>query len=365
MMHLNDADRADFLLDAIYDGAVESPGWSTFLGKALTVFGVETAAILIETHSMGHPEQLRLFPAGTPSWLRDEIDAFASKTIFAGAHSATVTSRRATLPDPDGKPVSFETLSFSAGIEPGIAFAFGLWRRAGEPFAEADAALCATLAPHLKRAMRIFVRYAQAYRERAVYQAVIERIGVGVALVDAKSTVMATNAIAREIVGAHNGLAIAHNRLTAAAPALAKTLGGFVHAAAEAQTTQSNDPGQPLAVPRDGQLSPLTVMVHPGPEVQHINAPLRRSAIVVMRDPDRRASVSAEVVGRLFGLTPAEAQLAALLAQGSDLDEAAAELGIRRNTARSQLQAVFMKTDVKRQSELVRMILSSVATLSH
>ena len=60
-----------------------------------------------------------------------------------------------------------------------------------------------------------------------------------------------------------------------------------------------------------------------------------------------------------------EATLAALLAQGSDLDEAATELGIRRNTARSHLQSIFMKTDVKRQSELVRMILSSVATLSN
>jgi DNA-binding CsgD family transcriptional regulator len=357
---------SDQLLDAIYDGAVESPGWSTFLGQACAAFGVETASILIETHSLGYPEQLRLFPVETPPWLRDRIDEFASKNIFSGEHTEKVIALRASLSDPDGKPAPFDALSFSAGIEPGIAFAFGLWGRAGgTPFAEADFALCAALAPHLKRAMRIFVRYAQAFRERAVYQAVIERIGVGVALVDAKSTIMATNSIARDILNARNGITIAHNRLTATAPAVARTLEGFIHAAAEAQTTQTNDPGQPLAVRLDDRLSPLTVMVHPGPEVQHVNAPLRRSAIVVMRDPGRRASVSAAVVSRLFGLTPAEATLAALLAQGSDLDEAATELGIRRNTARSHLQSIFMKTDVKRQSELVRMILSSVATLSH
>jgi DNA-binding CsgD family transcriptional regulator len=99
--------------------------------------------------------------------------------------------------------------------------------------------------------------------------------------------------------------------------------------------------------------------------VEHGDAPLRRSAIVVLRDPDRRASVSAEVVARLFGLTPAEAALATLLAQGFDIDEAAETLGIRRNTARSQLQSIFTKTDAKRQSELIRLILSSVATLSN
>jgi DNA-binding CsgD family transcriptional regulator/PAS domain-containing protein len=358
--------QAQDFLDAIYDGAVESPGWSTFLGQACTAFGVETASILIETNSMGYPEQLRLFSPGAPPWLRDRIDEFASKTIFAGEHTETVIGLQASLSNPDGKAVSFETLSFSARVEPGIAFAFGLWgRTGGTPFTEADFALCTALAPHLKRAMRIFIRYAQAFRERAVYQTVIERIGVGVALVDAKSTIMATNSIARDILGARNGLTIAHNRLAASAPAVARVLEGFIHAAAEAQTTQTNDPGQPLAVRLDDRLSPLTVMVHPGPEVQHVNTPLRRSAIVVMRDPGRRASVSAEVVSRLFALTPAEAALAALLAQGSDLDEAAAELGIRRNTARSHLQSIFMKTDVKRQSELVRMILSSVATLSH
>ena len=46
------------------------------------------------------------------------------------------------------------------------------------------------------------------------------------------------------------------------------------------------------------------------------------------------------------------------------LDDAAAALDISRNTARSQLQAVFRKTGVSRQSELVLLLLGSVATLS-
>jgi len=75
--------------------------------------------------------------------------------------------------------------------------------------------------------------------------------------------------------------------------------------------------------------------------------------------------ISIHLVAQLFGLTPAEGALATLLAQGFDIDEAGETLGIRRNTARSQLQSIFTKTNAKRQSELIRLILSSVATLSN
>ena len=51
----------DALIEAIYDGIVETPGWTTFLGASTGLFGVEAASILIETRSLGHPERLRLF----------------------------------------------------------------------------------------------------------------------------------------------------------------------------------------------------------------------------------------------------------------------------------------------------------------
>ena len=349
-----DGFATDALIEAIYDGIVEMPGWTTFLGAAAQAFGVDAASILIETRSLGHPERLRLFSPGVDPKIQDEIDRFSSNAVFAG--------------EPDERIIEFDNeakaLSYFARIAPGIAFALGLWGGIG--FDPEHRRLLEILAPHLKRALRIFVQYARAYRERSVYQTVIDRIGVGVALVDPKGMVMATNEVGQEILSVGDGLTISNGRLTARDTATARSLESFIRAGAEAQTDPVQTHGQPLAVSREDDPAPLTVIVHPGPSVEPVmNAPLRRSAIVVMRDPERRASVSAHVVGELFGLTPAEAALATLLAQGADLDEAAIELGIRRNTARSQLQSIFMKTNAKRQSELVRMILSSVATLSH
>jgi DNA-binding CsgD family transcriptional regulator len=57
-----------------------------------------------------------------------------------------------------------------------------------------------------------------------------------------------------------------------------------------------------------------------------------------------------------FGLTIAEAKLAAKLASGSGIGGAAASLGVSRETASTQLKAVFGKTNTRRQAELAALV---------
>jgi DNA-binding CsgD family transcriptional regulator len=64
----------------------------------------------------------------------------------------------------------------------------------------------------------------------------------------------------------------------------------------------------------------------------------------------------------LFDLTTAEARLAQRLARGDSVEEVAQELSIKMTTARTQLAAIFAKTDTRRQAKLVA-ILSRVAHL--
>jgi DNA-binding CsgD family transcriptional regulator len=64
----------------------------------------------------------------------------------------------------------------------------------------------------------------------------------------------------------------------------------------------------------------------------------------------------------LFGLTSAEARLAQHLARGDSVEEIAQTLCIKMSTARTQLAAIFAKTDTRRQAKLVA-ILSRLAHL--
>jgi DNA-binding CsgD family transcriptional regulator len=59
------------------------------------------------------------------------------------------------------------------------------------------------------------------------------------------------------------------------------------------------------------------------------------------------------LLAELFQLSPAEQHLAELLAQGLTPDGCAERLNVSINTVRSQLRALFRKTETERQAELV------------
>jgi DNA-binding CsgD family transcriptional regulator len=86
---------------------------------------------------------------------------------------------------------------------------------------------------------------------------------------------------------------------------------------------------------------------------------------VYTRDPDTTAEIEGELVRQLFDLTPAEAAVARRLASGLSLEDAATSLSISRNTARAHLRSIFSKSGITRQTELVRLMLSSAAVLGH
>jgi DNA-binding CsgD family transcriptional regulator len=91
---------------------------------------------------------------------------------------------------------------------------------------------------------------------------------------------------------------------------------------------------------------------------------LRESAATLMEAQSPTQSIGApdfpippeDVLKRLYDLTPAEAKLAQGLANGDSLDEVASGLGIRITTARTQLAAIFSKTDTRRQAKLVAIL---------
>jgi DNA-binding CsgD family transcriptional regulator len=89
----------------------------------------------------------------------------------------------------------------------------------------------------------------------------------------------------------------------------------------------------------------------------------RPSVAVFVRDTTGRPDPPVKLAQQLFELTPAETSLAIQLANGLSLDEAAQALSIRLNTARAHLRSIFSKTGVRRQTELVRLFLNSVAWL--
>jgi DNA-binding CsgD family transcriptional regulator len=79
-------------------------------------------------------------------------------------------------------------------------------------------------------------------------------------------------------------------------------------------------------------------------------------AVLTFTDLTAPPPADAALLALVFGLTAAEAKMAARIGLGNGIDEAATALRISRETARSQLKAVFLKTNTRRQAELVALI---------
>jgi DNA-binding CsgD family transcriptional regulator len=120
-------------------------------------------------------------------------------------------------------------------------------------------------------------------------------------------------------------------------------------------------PGGEFKIPRELPRSPLHVTVTP------LRSKARLSdvpwigvgtpvAIVTVRDPDidrRRQEVN---LRRRFGLTAAEARLAAEILKGDGRAAAARRGGFSATTAKTHLSSIFEKTGTHRQAELIRLL---------
>jgi DNA-binding CsgD family transcriptional regulator len=111
----------------------------------------------------------------------------------------------------------------------------------------------------------------------------------------------------------------------------------------------------PLA-DRDGRR--YLLQVHPVPgRARDVFASATALALLIARDrePTTLRPDLAWLKGA-YGLTEREAQVAALLAEGLDIETIAARLGVRGNTARSYLKDALQKTGATRQAELVALL---------
>ena len=83
--------------------------------------------------------------------------------------------------------------------------------------------------------------------------------------------------------------------------------------------------------------------------------------IVVSFDDGHQTDQRLAAAAVVYGLSPGQLRLAKLVVDGHDLADAARELGISVNTARTHLQRIFDKTGVRSQPALVRVLLSAGA----
>jgi len=239
--------------------------------------------------------------------------------------------------------------------EEGKTALFVLFRSAGQGSFSQDARhLVERLLPHLQRATQLHLRLERSELQLAAAHRVMERLHLGVILVDERGRVSFSNPSAERILAAADGLVVEDGEIRATepdeGPQLARLVGEAVRTGAR--------PGGALGISRPSGKQPLQLLVAPLSDRQEILPGLKRAAAAVfVSDPEVEPEGCAAVLERLYDLTPSEARVAVGVVGGRGLQDVADAIGVGLNTVRTHLQHVFQKTGTRRQAELVQLLL--------
>ncbi len=85
------------------------------------------------------------------------------------------------------------------------------------------------------------------------------------------------------------------------------------------------------------------------------------TALVILNIKNPEDAIDPFIIAEAFNFTPAEARIAALIAQGLELETVASKFKISINTARTHLYSAFSKAGVSRQAELSALLSSLLA----
>lgn len=233
------------------------------------------------------------------------------------------------------------------------------------PFSEDEIDLLRVLNPHLKQAVELHLRIRNLEsREEAATEA-LDRWNLGVILLDCNGTLVFMNRSAEAILKRQDGLQFHGNGLRAGTLSETSILQKLITGATgiTCQPTLTLHPGGALALSRPSGKRPLEILITPACQNRMLVPERNVSAIVFVNDPDEAEESDTVLLRHLYGLSRAEADVAALLLQGKEIKEVTDKLHISRNTAKTHLSRLFEKTGTRRQAELLRLLLRGPASL--
>ena len=190
----------------------------------------------------------------------------------------------------------------------------------------------------------------------ATIKAVLDRWVFAVIILSAERRLLFANKAARDMLSRADGLRL-HRRdgIHAVVPEDTAQLTRLVERATLAAGERGGQFSSVMRISRSFVRRPLTAFVTAihGEGMSEGRTP----CAIFISDPELRADTDEGLLRNLYHLTVAEAKVAALLVQGYDAQGISKKLAVTFNTVRTHVKRVFEKTDTKRQSELVHLIL--------
>jgi DNA-binding CsgD family transcriptional regulator/PAS domain-containing protein len=377
-MHASDS--LEPLIDMLYEAAFDAAKWPPFL-TALAQALEGTLPTLFLHDPRTHAGSLAINVGFDEAMVRAYKERLAERNIWlrSGAHLLTtcrvrtshmMCSRKALLGSEwyadYCRPLGISQ-AIGATIHRGsvVSSNIAIMAPPGRPdFDRDDMALLEALMLHMQRALRVHMHMADSdLRQRELTDA-LEHMMVGVILVTKSARVLFMNRAARSMVNRRDGLQVDATGLRALRLRDTATLRAHIAGAAERTARRGTLSGGVFRLPRPLGRAALEIVVSPMRSGDTWCSGERAVAAVYITDPGQIPERPEAIMSRMYGLTPAEAKVAALIARGLTGRQAADKLEVSYNTLKTHLKRVFVKTGTNNQGALIRLIVAGAGRVN-
>jgi len=224
-------------------------------------------------------------------------------------------------------------------------------------YSKEEVELANLLMPHLVQAHQMAREFGQKDLLTHAFEDAFDKLSTGIAIISKPNHVIFANQAAEQLFSRGDGLSTKANKLHANSPQADSTLQAAIHQLFEVVDGESFNASKPLSIARTIAARPYQVSLMPLVQdvlASHSNHEL---LLVMMHDPDAQALNNELLLTTLYQLTTTEAQVVEAMCNGLSVADIALTLNNTDNAIRFHIKNIFQKLHVKRQSELVSLIL--------
>ena len=374
---MSDEDLLLGLIETIYAAPTGSEGWTPVLGELARAFDSGWAQIHVSDF-WAKDIPLSNFRPLDPNSLAAYVEHYMpiDPRFPAALRGDGKPLTRAELVPDDVfvrteiyndlvKPIQAEqsiTLPLK-GFHPGPNFIAILRSDRDGAFDENDSRRLRILNGHFQQALNIQRELTTAQDTQLASAQVLDALEVGVLLLGRDGRVAHLNRAATDIVAQNDGFAVeGHGYCSAALPGERRELARLIGSAIMTRLGDGLHPGGTMTVSRPSMKRPYAITVTPI-NIERMDACRGRILVALfITDSEKQRELPVQTLGRLYGLTDAEARLAARFVETASLKGTAASLEITEGTARQYLKRIFQKTDTKSQAELMKLLVRQSTT---
>ena len=221
-----------------------------------------------------------------------------------------------------------------------------------------DMDLIEKVGPHLQRAVQINQLFKDIdVRVAAAFDA-LENLPNGIFLFNRQGEIIYLNEIARKVISDNDGLTLKGGRIKTLHPDEDSKLQAYIGNVSKTGSGEGFACGGFITVSSNARTNRYFLQVLPLANTHDLFTSQRPVGMIMLGDPDRHIRFKSEQLRDLFDLTPSEARIVHLLAQGIRQQEICERQGISINTLKTHRRRILDKVGVNFQSELIHFLYS-------